>query len=229
MTLILVSFDLDDTLIFQDSKRKYESLRRVVCQAGCDTSEAALLRAIRKANRFYDAEGYRFANTLSGLWYEYAELVATTLECRSANVIEAIYQFYRTYNRTSENFSVPTNALTLLDNLKKAGLRLTAISSNLEAENRLALCGLGDVFESVFSPAMGIAKTDLFGLLLERQKLASSCCIHVGDDPHLDIAIPRRHKIGTILFDPDGNHTSADAPIVCQTYLEIENVIFKGL
>lgn len=225
----VISFDLDGTVVFQDKRKKRGELRRVFLEAGCDVSAELLLRSVKTANRFYDHAGYVFAGDLSTLTHEYARLVAILAGCRDPVVVQRVADYYQNYEQDERNFIVPTDALGMLESLKKLDFRLAATTANLYGPQRVLHCSLDEVFEEVFHPGMGSPKTALFPLMLNQFDAAPNECVHIGDDIVFDWMVPRVFDIRAILFDPGRSYRLSGPLNTCSTYGAILKEILREL
>ena len=112
------------------------------------------------------------------------------------------------------NYAMFDDVPAALDELTDAGLRL-GIVSNFEAwlEDLLALLGVRDRFPvRVISGLEGLEKPDprIYGLALERSRLAAAEVAFVGDNPEFDVYPPAAIGMFPVLIDRRGRHPDHD-------------------
>jgi FMN phosphatase YigB (HAD superfamily) len=202
--LKLVSFDLDGTLILQNHTLKKQLILGILEEAGCRASLECLTEALSVANRYYDCVGHLFAEKSEILLSEYSKLMALVLGCATPQISNYLFEFYQSYNRCSSNFFLAPAAQELIDALRRDGVILVAISSNLEASRRVEHCHIAQVFEYIMSPTWGVPKSDLFSLMLKLTKIEATNCLHIGNDLVSDIVVPEIYGIQGILLDESG-------------------------
>jgi putative hydrolase of the HAD superfamily len=221
-----VSFDLDRTLIFHARDTKRAQVVARLNALGYAATGTGYRSATLLAREFYDVLGYQYAQNPAQLRYDYVRVVLEGVGCADPAVIQEVAAFYQSYDDFSGNFFIPDAARELLQRARAADIRLTALSSNLMAEQRIAHCGLDGIFEEVFCPLYGRPKAALFGLLLERLEIAPGECLHIGDDPILDVLAPRGAGIEAVLFDPHDKYAALAWPARVRSYEELTPWLF---
>jgi FMN phosphatase YigB (HAD superfamily) len=221
----VISFDLDRTLIFHAKGAKHEQVVAMLAAQGYPTTVEAYQAATHLAREFYDVLGYRYANDPAALRTKYVQLALELIGCADQQVIDGVAAFYRAYDQDAASFFTPPEAITLLDALRRRGLQLVAISSNLFAAQRLRHCGLEGRFAHVLTPTLGYPKTELYRLLLERTGAPAGAVRHIGDDPILDVLAPQSFGIDAILFDPDSKYAALTWPAIVRSYAEMQAIM----
>lgn len=221
----VVSFDLDRTLIFHAKASKQEEVVRLLNRQGVAVTVGSYRQAAHLAREFYDVLGYSYGGDATQLRYEYVRLIVELLGCKDPDVIRSVAAYYQEYDDDPANFLTPPAARSLLSLLVVNGVRLVAVSSNLAASQRLRHCGIADVFDALFTPALGAPKAALFPLLLQQLGCRASEVLHVGDDPILDVLAPRRAGIDAVLFDPEHKHATLAWATVVHSYAGLEPLL----
>jgi 2-haloalkanoic acid dehalogenase type II len=139
---------------------------------------------------------------------------------------EAFQVFYRARNEVTLYDDVrPTLDVLVRD------YRLFVIS-NGNAD--LALCGLGDYFESALAARdAGMMKPDprIFAMLLERAGLDARDAVHVGDDPEADVEGARAAGVEPVWLNRDATPWTRPSPPPALTIKgldELRNVVTRA-
>lgn len=181
----VLSFDLDDTLwavgpvIAAAERELYDWMQNLYPEAARNHSIESMrdLRA-RVARQFPEhSHDLTFLRRQALAWQFGAAGYA------DSTVDQALEVFLSARNRVQFYPDVRPSLLRL-----SASHRLFALS-NGNAD--LALCGIADLFEGhVTARSAGAAKPDarIFAELLERAGVGAGEVLHVGDDPHADVA-----------------------------------------
>ncbi|MBK8048153.1 MAG: HAD-IA family hydrolase [Anaerolineales bacterium] len=148
------------------------------------------------------------------------------LGCADPAIIREVAGYFQAYDDARANFYTPDPARDLLVQARAAGVRLVALSSNLLALQRIAYCKIDGIFDAVLTPNHGRPKAGLFELLLEQISVSPSECLHIGDDPVLDVLAPRGVGINAVLFDPKDRYADFALPGRVRSYTEMFEWLF---
>jgi FMN phosphatase YigB (HAD superfamily) len=221
----VVSFDLDRTLIFHAKGSKQEEVVGLLNRQGVAATVGGYRQAAQVAREFYDVLGYSYGGDAVQLRSDYVRLIVELLGCKDPDVVCSVADHYREYDEEPANFFVPPAARSLLSLLLVRGVQLVAVSSNLAAAQRLRHCGIADVFDALFTPALGAPKAALFSLLPQQLGCRPSAILHIGDDPILDVLAPRRAGLDAVLFDPEYKYADLAWTTVVRSYAGLEPLL----
>ncbi len=216
-TIQAIFFDIGDTLVFDDPPLK----DRVVSAArsvGVTLDPARLPEAFRAAEAFavaryvagiaWDAPG-SFRETVRVLWSVLGLPPLSDKDWAAFASAFASLPFTR---------SVPPEAFTLLNELKRRGFVLGAISDWEDTlPEVLSELGLLDYFDALsISSVVGVTKPDalMFEDALAQVHLPPDACLHVGDWYEMDAAGATAAGMSALLFDWAERFPHADCPRV---------------
>ena len=209
-------FDVGETLV-HPAPSFPELFARIVREAGHDRDPADVVEASRAVmTRFSEAARDGDLWTTSPVrsrrfWLGVYERMLTRLDLPSSDGLrDALYEDFTDLG----NYAMFDDVPAVLDELTDAGLRL-GIVSNYEAwlEDLLARLGVRDRFPiRVISGLEGLEKPDprIYGLALERSRLAAAEVAFVGDNPEFDVYPPAAMGMFPVLIDRRGRHPDHD-------------------
>ena len=216
-TVQAIFFDIGDTLVFDDPPLR----TRVVSAA---QSVGLTLDPARLPEAFRAAEAFAVARYAAGIaWDAPAALRETTSVLWSALALPPLSD--RQWTAFASAFAAvpftryaPPEAFALLDELKRRGFTLGAISDWEDTlPETLSDLGLLPYFDSLsISAVVGVAKPNplIFEDALGQVNLPSDACLHVGDWYALDAAGAKAAGMPALLFDWAGRTPGADCPRV---------------
>lgn len=209
-------FDVGETLV-HPAPSFPELFARIVREAGHDRDPADVVEASRAVmTRFSEAARDGDLWTTSPVrsrrfWLGVYERMLTRLDLPSSDGLrDALYEGFTDLG----NYAMFDDVPAVLDELTDAGHRL-GIVSNYEAwlEDLLARLGVRDRFPiRVISGLEGLEKPDprIYGLALERSRLAAAEVAFVGDNPEFDVYPPAAMGMFPVLIDRRGRHPDHD-------------------
>ena len=212
-----IFFDIGDTLVFDDPPLKDRTVSAAQ-SAGCVFDPAHLPEAFRAAEAFavkrylagvvWDAPGAQ-RETVGVLWQSLSLPPQSDNQWTLFASAFAAIPFVR---------FVPPEAFGLLDELKRRGFVLGAISDWEDTlPDVLNTLGLLPYFDALsISAIVGKTKPNsaIFEDALARVSLPPDACLHVGDWYELDAAGAKSAGLHPLLFDWAGRSPGADCPRV---------------
>lgn len=216
-TIQAIFFDIGDTLVFDDPPLK-ERLVIAAQSVGIALDPARLPEAFRAAEasavaRYvqgiaWDAPG-ALRETVGVLWQFLGLPLLSDQEWAEFASAFASIPFMR---------FVPPEALSLLEELKRRGFALGAVSDWEDTlPEVLSELGLLDCFDALaISAVVGVTKPNplLFEDALAQVGLLPDACLHVGDWYELDAAGAKAAGLSVLLFDWAGRTPNTDCPRV---------------
>jgi putative hydrolase of the HAD superfamily len=216
-TIQAIFFDIGDTLVFDDPPLK-ERLMSAAQAVGLTLDPARLPGAFRAAEAFaveryvagivWDAPG-ALRETVGVLW---SALGLPPLSDSQWAAFASAFIFLP-FTRF-----VPPEAFALLDEIKRRGFTLGAISDWEDTlPDVLFDLGLLDYFDALaISAVVGKTKPNplIFQDALAQVGLPPDACLHVGDWYELDAAGAKAAGLSALLFDWAGRSPDADCPRV---------------
>ena len=216
-TIRVLFFDIGDTLVFDDPPLR-DRLASAAQSAGIAIDPARLPEAFREAEAFavtryvagiaWDAPG-ALRETVAVLWQSLGLPPLSDIQWTTFASAFASQPFTR---------YVPPEAFVLLDELKRRGFTLGAISDWEDTlPEVLSELGLIDYFDALaISAVVGETKPSplIFEDALAQVGLPPSACLHVGDWYELDAAGAKAAGLSALLFDWAGRTPGADCPRV---------------
>ena len=222
-----IFFDIGDTLVFDDPPLR-ERLTSAAKSVGLTLDQARLPAAFRTA------EAFAVRRYVAGIAWEGPKALRETVSV----LWEALKMpplsddkwaaFAAAFAAASFTRIVPPAVFTLLDELKRRGFVLGAISDWEDTlPEVLTELGLISYFQALsISACVGVTKPNprLFQEALRRINLPPQNCLHVGDWFELDIAGAGAAEMHALLFDWAGRCPDAVCPRVatweqCTDYL----------
>lgn len=216
-TIQAIFFDIGDTLVFDDPPLQ-ERIVSAAQSAGVALDPARLPQAFRAAESFavkryvagivWDAPG-ALRETVGILWQSLSLPPLTD---------SAWLAFASAFASAPFTRFAPPEALPLLDELKRRGFVLGAISDWEDTlPEVLSDLGLLDCFDALaISAVVGVTKPNalIFEDALAQVGLPPEACLHVGDWYELDSAGAQASGMSALLFDWAGRAPNANCPRV---------------
>ena len=209
LTLKAVLFDVDFTLARPGPELGAEGYVRIGRRYGMELDpgryEEARLHALESLQRHPELEHDE------EIWYAFAERILRGMGGESERARECAVEIERGWER-SENFDLYEDALPVLDELRRHGLKIGLISNGArDLDEFVADHGL-EVDAAVGSRAHGRTKPHptIFRAGLERLGVAAEEAAMVGDSLEDDIEGARSLGMRAFLIDREGRYPAVD-------------------
>ena len=209
MTLRAVLFDVDFTLARPGPELGADGYVRIASRYGMQLDparyEEARERALESLQRHPDLRHDE------EVWYAFAERVILGMGGDREHARPCAVEIERGWER-SENFHLYEDALPVLDELRRHGLKLGLVSNGARDLDEFLRHHRLEVDAALGSRAHGVTKPDpsIFAAVLQQLEVEPADAAMVGDSPEDDIEGARALGMQAFLIDRDGRYPDAE-------------------